>query len=134
MDAAAPASSDATSLFRNAPNQGIREDMVAVSALPPRAAAYETGLRALRGPEGECSSMATYMIKVAGEGLVAKAHKLADPGPTTGSSIVYEVTDVPDGFGVDDVIARFRQFAAPSDRYEISFRELPEGAGLTASA
>ncbi|GAA0599562.1 hypothetical protein [Caenispirillum bisanense] len=69
--------------------------------------------------------MATFMIKVAGEGLVAKAHKLADPGPTTGSSIIYEVVDVPDGLSVDDVIARFKGFSAPKDRYEISFRELP---------
>lgn len=70
--------------------------------------------------------MATFMIKVAGEGLVAKAHKLADPGPTSGSSIIYEVTDVPDGLTAEDVVARFKGFAAPKDRYEISFTELPE--------
>lgn len=70
--------------------------------------------------------MATYMIKVAGEGLVAKAHKLADPGPTSGSSIIYEVVDVPDGVTADDVVGRFKRFTAPKDRYEISFSELPE--------
>lgn len=49
-------------------------------------------IHAQGGPE-----MASVMIKVAGEGLVAAAHRLADPGPTTGSSIIYEVTNVPDG-------------------------------------
>lgn len=72
--------------------------------------------------------MATYMIKVAGEGLVAKAHKLADPGPTTGSSIIYEVVEVPDGLTAEDVIERFKRFKAPTDRFEISFAELPGAA------
>lgn len=70
--------------------------------------------------------MSTVMIKVAGEGLVAKAHRLADPGPTSGSSIIYEVTDVPEGLSADDVVARFKGFAAPENRFEIAFSELPE--------
>lgn len=69
--------------------------------------------------------MATIMIKVAGEGLVAPAHRLADPGPTTGSSIIYQVDDVPEGVGADQVVAAFKKFAAPNDRYEIKFSELP---------
>lgn len=69
--------------------------------------------------------MASVMIKVAGEGLVAAAHRLADPGPTSGSSIIYEVTDVPDGLKADDVVAKFKGFKAPKDRFEIGFGELP---------
>lgn len=72
--------------------------------------------------------MSTVMIKVAGEGLVAKAHRLADPGPTSGSSIIYEVTDVPEGMTAEDIVARFKGFKAPENRYEIAFSELPEVA------
>lgn len=73
--------------------------------------------------------MSSVMIKVAGEGLVAKAHRLADPGPTSGSSIIYEVTDVPDSVDADTVVARFKGFSAPKDRYEVAFSELPETVG-----
>ena len=69
--------------------------------------------------------MASIMVKVAGEGLVAPAHRLADSGPTSGSSIIYEVCNVPDGINADQVIAAFKKFAAPKDRYEIDFSELP---------
>lgn len=69
--------------------------------------------------------MASVMIKVAGEGLVAPAHRLADPGPTSGSSIIYEVSNVPDGTSADQVIAAFKKFTVPKDRYEIEFSELP---------
>ena len=69
--------------------------------------------------------MASIMIKVAGEGLVAAAHRLADSGPTSGSSVIYEVCNVPEGVSADQVIAAFKKFAAPSDRYEIEFSELP---------
>lgn len=69
--------------------------------------------------------MASIKIKVAGEGLVAPAHRLADPGPTSGSSIIYEIEDVPEGVSADQVVAAFKKFAAPTDRYEIAFSELP---------
>lgn len=69
--------------------------------------------------------MASFMIKVAGEGLVLAAHRLADVGPTSGSSVIYEVTDVPDGIAIEQVIDAFRKFKAPQDRYEIAFGELP---------
>ena len=48
--------------------------------------------------------MATFMIKVAGEGLVNKAHRNSDAGPTTGSSVIYEVVNVPADVTEDDVI------------------------------
>lgn len=103
--------------------------------LPPRAES-EYWMRAVfHSPRGgfdnhlrlkrECPFMSTVMIKVAGEGLVAKAHRLAEPGPTTGSSIIYEVSDVPEGLSAEDVVARFKGFKAPQDRYEIAFSELP---------
>ena len=41
--------------------------------------------------------MASYMIKVAGEGAITKAHRTADVGPTSGSSVVYEIQNVPEG-------------------------------------
>lgn len=69
--------------------------------------------------------MASIMIKVAGEGLVAPAHRLADPGPTSGSSVIYQVNNVPDGVPADQIVAVFKKFAAPNDRYEIEFSELP---------
>jgi hypothetical protein len=68
--------------------------------------------------------MASFMIKVAGEGLVAPAHRLADSGPTTGYAIIYEVQNVPDGVPVETVVTAFKGFQAPKDRYEIDFSEL----------
>lgn len=68
--------------------------------------------------------MASIMIKVAREGLVSKALKTADVGPTSGDSIVYEIQNVPDGTGVDDVIAAFKGYT-PADRtYEIDWADL----------
>ena len=54
--------------------------------------------------------MSSIKIKVAGEGLVEKAHRLADVGATSGSSMIYEITDCPDGVTVDDVIPRFKGY------------------------
>ncbi|HXP97452.1 MAG TPA: hypothetical protein VN809_12120 [Telmatospirillum sp.] len=68
--------------------------------------------------------MASFMIKVAGEGLVAAAHRLADSGPTTGYAIIYEVQNVPEGVPIETVITAFKAFQAPKDRYEIDFSEL----------
>lgn len=68
--------------------------------------------------------MASIMIKVAGEGLISKALKTADVGPTSGSSIVYEIRNVPDGVTVDEVIAAFKTYT-PADRvYEIDYAAL----------
>lgn len=68
--------------------------------------------------------MASIMIKVAREGLISKAHRSADVGPTTGDSIVYEIQDVPDGVSVDDVIAAFKGYKPADKVYEISFADL----------
>ncbi len=68
--------------------------------------------------------MGSFMIKVAGEGLVAPAHRLADSGPTTGYAIIYEVQNVPDGVPVEAVVKAFKAFQAPKDRYEIDYGEL----------
>lgn len=68
--------------------------------------------------------MASVMIKVAREGLVSKAHRSADVGPTSGDSIVYEIQNVPDGVGVDDVIAAFKGFKPAEGKYEIEFASL----------
>ncbi len=68
--------------------------------------------------------MASFMIKVAGEGLVAPAHRLADSGPTSGYAVIYEVQNVPDGVPVEIVVSAFKAFQAPKDRYEIDFAEL----------
>ena len=46
--------------------------------------------------------MASIMIKKAGEGLVSQAHRNADVGPTSGSSVVYEIQNVPGEVTVDD--------------------------------
>jgi hypothetical protein len=64
------------------------------------------------------------MIKVAGEGLVAPAHRLADSGPTSGYAIIYEVQNVPDDVSVETVVSAFKKFTAPKDRYEIDYSEL----------
>ncbi|CCG07501.1 hypothetical protein [Pararhodospirillum photometricum] len=53
--------------------------------------------------------MASYMIKVAGEGLVNQAHRNSDAGPTTGSSVIYEVINVPAGVSADDVVALIKK-------------------------
>jgi len=68
--------------------------------------------------------MATHMIKVAGEGLISKAHRTADPGPTSGSSVVYEITNVPDNLTVEDVIEAFRGYKPGEKTYEIEYAAL----------
>ncbi len=67
--------------------------------------------------------MATYKIKLAGEGLVAPAHRLADPGPTSGSARIYEIT-CPDGVTVDEVITAFKARIPQGDRYELDWADL----------
>ena len=68
--------------------------------------------------------MSSIMIKVAGEGAITKAHKLADPGPTSGSSIVYEITNCPDGVTAADVIAKFKGYQPADKTYEIDYADL----------
>ncbi len=68
--------------------------------------------------------MASIMIKVAGEGLVSKAHRNADVGPTSGSSVVYEVQNVPDGVSDEDVVAAFKGFRPAEKQYEIDWAAL----------
>ncbi len=71
--------------------------------------------------------MSTVMIKVAGEGLVEKAHRLADPGPTSGSSIVYEVQNVPEDVDTDAVIAAIKKHKGEPPHnaaYEVDFTAL----------
>lgn len=71
--------------------------------------------------------MATFMIKVAGEGLIEKAHRLADPGPTSGSSVIYEVQNVPDDMKVEDVIAKMKEHKGMPPHnaaYEVDFTAL----------
>ncbi|MGB0694035.1 MAG: hypothetical protein ACPGOY_00195 [Rhodospirillaceae bacterium] len=70
--------------------------------------------------------MATMMIKVAGEGLVDKAHRLADPGPTSGSTTIYEVVNVPDGVELPAVIEAVKKTGGqpPHDNYVVDFTAL----------
>lgn len=68
--------------------------------------------------------MASIMIKVAGEGLVSKAHRNADVGPTSGSSVVYEVQNVPAGVSDDEVIAAFKANKPTGTTYEIDWAAL----------
>ncbi|MBY0431861.1 MAG: hypothetical protein K2Q10_11730 [Rhodospirillales bacterium] len=68
--------------------------------------------------------MASFMIKIAGEGLIAAAHKKADVGPTSGSSVIYEIRNCPDGVTIDDVIKAFKGFKAPAGIYEIDYGSL----------
>ena len=68
--------------------------------------------------------MATYMIKVAGEGLVNKAHRNSDIGPTSGSSVIYQINEVPEGLSVDDVIVVFKKFTPPANTYEFDYASL----------
>jgi hypothetical protein len=64
------------------------------------------------------------MIKVAGEGLISKAHRTADVGPTSGSSVVYEITNVPDDLTIEDVIQAFRGYKPADKTYEIDYAAL----------
>ncbi|MBK3777209.1 hypothetical protein JJL56_05795 [Azospirillum sp. YIM DDC1] len=68
--------------------------------------------------------MASIMIKKAGEGLISQAHRNADVGPTSGSSVVYEILNVPAGVSVDDVIASFKTFKPADTKYEYDYAEL----------
>lgn len=71
--------------------------------------------------------MASCMIKVAGEGLVDKAHRLADPGPTTGSSVIYEVINVPDGVAPEQVVEKVKgvwRNVPHNDSYEVEYTDL----------
>ncbi len=71
--------------------------------------------------------MTTYMIKVAGEGLVNKAHRHSDPGPTSGSSTIFEVVNVPDGVTEDEVIGKVKAVwrAVPhNDAYEVDYADI----------
>lgn len=68
--------------------------------------------------------MPNFMIKVAREGLISKAVKTADVGPTSSDSIVYEIQNVPADRTLDDVIAAFRTYATKDGVYEIDWSEL----------
>ena len=68
--------------------------------------------------------MASYMIKVAGEGLVSKAHRSADVGPTSGSSVIYEILNVPADVTIDDVISAFKSYKPQEKVYEIDYAAL----------
>lgn len=68
--------------------------------------------------------MASIMIKKAGEGLITQAHRNADVGPTSGSSVVYEILNVPAGVSVDDVIAAFKTFKPADKTYEYDYAAL----------
>jgi hypothetical protein len=68
--------------------------------------------------------MASYMIKVASEGAITKAHRTADVGPTSGSSVVYEILNVPDGISLEDVIEAFRGHNPGPNKYEIDYAAL----------
>lgn len=68
--------------------------------------------------------MASFMIKVAREGLISKAVKTADVGPTSADSIIYEISGVPDDKTLDDVIAAFKGFQPKDQVYEIAWSEL----------
>ncbi|KAA0680421.1 hypothetical protein [Roseomonas genomospecies 6] len=68
--------------------------------------------------------MASIMIKKAGEGLITQAHRNADVGPTSGSSVVYEILNVPAGVSVDDVIAAFKTFKPADKTYEYDYTAL----------
>lgn len=68
--------------------------------------------------------MASYMIKVAGEGLVTKAHRSADVGPTNGSSVIYEILNVPEDVTIDDVILAFKSYKPQEKVYEIDYSAL----------
>jgi hypothetical protein len=64
------------------------------------------------------------MIKVAGEGAVTKAHRTADVGPTSGSSVVYEIMNVPENVSIEDVIEAFRGFKPAGKTYEYDYASL----------
>ncbi|CAO3413718.1 hypothetical protein [Azospirillum doebereinerae] len=68
--------------------------------------------------------MASIMIKKAGEGLISQAHRNADVGPTSGSSVVYEIQNVPGDVSVDDVIAKFKGYKTAETVYEIDWAAL----------
>ena len=68
--------------------------------------------------------MASYMIKVAGEGAITKAHRTADVGPTSGSSVVYEILNVPEGVSLEDVIDAFRGYKTQEKVYEVEYAAL----------
>ncbi len=68
--------------------------------------------------------MASYMNKVAGEGAITKAHRTADVGPTSGSSVVYEIQNVPEGVSLEDVIDAFQGFKPDEKTYEYDYATL----------
>lgn len=70
--------------------------------------------------------MADHLVKVAYEGLVTKALKSAEPGPTNGGAQIYEVTGVPAGLGIDDVIEAVRKAGGkpPHKDHEVRWADL----------
>lgn len=71
--------------------------------------------------------MATFMINIAGEGQVSVAHKNSDAGPTTGSSIIYEVMNVPADVTGEQVVTlmKAKAKAVPAnDVYEVAYADL----------
>lgn len=68
--------------------------------------------------------MPNVMIKLAREGLISKALKTAEVGPTSGDSIVYEIQNVPADKTVDDVIAAFKGYKPGDKEYEIDWSKL----------
>jgi hypothetical protein len=68
--------------------------------------------------------MASITINVASEGAITKAHRTADVGPTSGSSVVYEIQKVPEGVSLEDVIEAFRDFKPAEKTYEYDYAAL----------
>ncbi|TBW34494.1 hypothetical protein EYW49_18070 [Siculibacillus lacustris] len=71
--------------------------------------------------------MAVHLVKVAYEGLVTKALKNSEPGPTSGGTVVYEVQGVPPDLGIDDVVAAVRRVGGKPRRHvdhEVAWADL----------
>lgn len=74
-----------------------------------------------------------FKSSVASQGLMTGAHPSAPVGPSRdGDVIVYEVTDIPDGVQMAEVLLRFGRVVLASGVYRARYDQLTPGAYLTA--
>ena len=74
-----------------------------------------------------------FKSSISSQGLMTGAHPQAPLGPSrSGDVIVYEVTDIPDGVQMAEVLLRFSRVVLAIGVYRACYGDLTPGAYLTA--
>lgn len=74
-----------------------------------------------------------FKTSISSQGCMTGAHPAAPVGPSrSGDVIVYEVTDIPDGVQMAEVLLRFSRVVLALGLYRARYDQLTPGAYLTA--